>query len=641
MHLHGSSTTMIIEDSKICHHAITVSDTPIHTDVSKRSSAPDQFDGLDGNPFFESHNRNHDSRPIVPVRRFSKHNSETAKDVLVRPSFLADLLQFDESIQDDFDDENTMESSSVVSDITNPTVFLSVERTESMYSVDTYSSETCTPETQYHRLSSSSGSKDLPPQPVARELTISSQDFEPSDENAPTSPPPMPPAPRPFSPAQNISPPSQASPTTGDRDEVPDNDIPPRPFSRRLTESHTIEDLALDADLDLDDSSTGSSIVNPTNPKQLPSALTRLAIEFLQGVTVGTNYYRLKKYDDTFVGRDAVDFILEKGFACCREDAVFLGQRLQKELNLFYHVSWDHSLKDGNYFYRFTDVTEKCVSEHPRISSLELLKIAEAFERDVKVSSHFHHFVMYKRTFIGSQAVDYLVNSGLARCRNHAVFLGQRLLEDFNLFHHVTHSHQFKDEHIFYRFSRRCECDSSSTTSDDASSTSMGSLLMALQKRSTGSNEMKPMHMYSSSLRRTPLRSSLRLAHSSSKLKQEGRAVTFGSVEERVYERTLEMHPATRSGPSIGLGWKYENKASVPLGSEPAKATSRNRKDFLLSSNTRKSLLCEWGHSKMEMFLASRVNEKVREQRKRSLNNITVKTLDTTAATPCRLTSFT
>ncbi|KAL3940074.1 MAG: hypothetical protein SGBAC_005306 [Bacillariaceae sp.] len=630
---------MIVEDSKKSLHAISPKDTPIDraivntsSGMYKRSSAPDRFDGLDRNPFFEGHNGNHDSKPTAPVRRFSKHNSETAKDVLeMRASFLSELLELDESIQHDFDDENsTMESLSVVSDITNPTVFLSIAKTDSIYSIDTYSSETLTPEVQYHRLSSSSGSKDLPPRPAARELTASSQNFEPSEELAPTSPPPMLPSPRGFSPGQISSPESQESPVS-ERDEVPDNDIPPRPFSRRLTESNAMQGLVLGEDLD--DSSAAGSVEKPNIQRQQNSALTRLAIEFLQGVTVGTNYHRLKKYDNTFVGRDAVDFILDKGFACTREDAVFLGQRLQKELSLFYHVSWDHGLKDGNYFYKFVDMTEKCVSDHPRITSLELLKIAEAFERDVKISSHFHHFMTYKRTFVGCQAVDYLVDSGLAMCRNHAVFLGQRLLEDLNLFHHVTHSHQFKDANLFYRFSRKCDCDTSSTTSDDASSMSMGSLFMALQKRSKGSNEMKPMQISVSSLRRSPQRSSLRLIESS-EFKQEGRAVTFGSVDERIYERALEVHPATRSGPSIGLGWKYEDKPSVPLGDEP-QTKSSNKKDFLLSSNCRKSLLGEWGHSKMEMFLASRVNESIREQRKRTLNKITVKTLDT-EATSCR-----
>lgn len=641
MHLIDSSSSpaMLIKDSKTTLLIIATEDTPMHEDMippsqgiyNKRSSAPDRFDMFDANPFCKEET-NHDLKPTVPIRRFSKHNSEAAKDILgMRASFLSELLLLEESIQDDFDDDSIIMESSVISDITNPTAFLSDGRTESMFSIDTYSSEAYTEPAEYHRLSSSSGSRDLPPRPAARELTA---DFEPSDEDAATSPPPMPPAPRPFAQERQISSESPKSPTSFEHDDTEDRDTPPRPFTRRLTESTWSQALPIDEEQD--DSSEDESIEESAPERQQPSALTKLAIEFLQGVAIGTNYYRLKKYDDTFVGRDAVDFIVNNGFASSREDAVFLGQRLQKEFNLFHHVAWDHNLKDGNFFYRFTCV--KCVSDFPRITSLELLKIAEAFQRDVKVSSHFHHFMTYKRTFVGSQAVDYLVDSGLANCRNHAVFLGQRLLEDLNLFHHVAHAHQFKDANLFYRFSRRSESDSSSTTSDDASSASVGSLLVAFQRRSIGCHDMKPLQISASSLRQAPSRSSLRMA-GSSELKQEGRSVTFGSVDERVFERTLEMHPATRSGPSIGLGWSYEDKPSVPLIDESTERTSRNKKDFLLSSNTRKNLLCEWGHSKIEMFWASRVNEKIREQRKRSLNKITAKNFDTEAM-PSRSSPF-
>lgn len=76
-----------------------------------------------------------------------------------------------------------------------------------------------------------------------------------------------------------------------------------------------------------------------------------------------------------------------------------------------------------------------------------------------------------------------------------------------------------------------------------------------------------------SSQRGIPLRSSLRLAKSS---ECGSWAVTFGSVDERIYEMTLEMRPSTQSGASIGLGWNYEDKASVPISDdEPSKISHR------------------------------------------------------------------
>jgi len=590
---------MFLDDSKTGIHMITPNDTPLHkveripsgsSAMSKRSSAPER---LVKSPFLDSKNSDYDSSPTLPVRRYSMQKSETVKGALeMKSDFISKLMELDGSIQDDFDDLDSIRST--VSDITNPTIFLSIERTDSTQSIDTYYTEI-----EYDRLDSSSGSKDLPPRPVARELTACSQDsFISSVENNPASsasPPPMPPPPRPFITEQNAPVESQNIPTSERDEEVPDNDTPPVPFLRRLTERSIRVDLdippvpflrrltesSIRVDQIFDDSSTEDSIQKQRIERPQSSSLTKLAIAFLENVTVGTNYHLLKKYETSFVGRDAVDFMLESGFACTREDAVFLGQRLQMELNLFYHVSRDHSFKDGDYFYRFTDTTDECVSEHPNISSLDLLKVADVFERDIRVASHCQYFMKFKSTFVGSEAVDYLVRSGLANHRKHAVFLGQRLLKDLNLFHHVAHLHQFKDANLFYRFSRRWDCDSTSRTSDDVSSTSTSSSLMAPQKEGKSTQDMRPMlAKVSSSLRGFPLRPSLRLA--SSEFNQgSSRTVTFGSVDERVYERTLRIHPSTRAGPSLGLGWNYEDKVSVPISDvEPSKVSHRPRRIF-------------------------------------------------------------
>jgi len=567
---------MFLDDSKTRIHPITPNDTPLHkverirsgssssSAMFKRSSAPER---LVQSPFLDTKNSDYDSSPNLPVRRYSMQNSETVKGALeTRSNFISKLMQLDGSIQFDFDDLDSIGSS--VSDITNPTIFLSIERTDSTHSIDTDYTEI-----EYDRLDSSSGSKDLPPRPVARELTAYSQgSFNSSVENNPSSsasPPPMPPPPRPFATEKNTPVESQSIPTSERDEEVPDNDTPPVPFLRQLTER------SIRVDQIVDDSSTKDSIQKQRIERPQSSSLTKLAIAFLENVTVGTNFHLLKKYETSFVGRDAVDFMLESGFACTREDAVFLGQRLQRELNLFYHVSWDHSFKDGDYFYRFTDTTDECVSKHPNISSLDLLKVADVFERDIRVASHCQYLMKFKSTFVGSEAVDYLVRSGLANHRKRAVFLGQRLLKDLNLFHHVAHLHQFKDANLFYRFSRRCDCDSTSRTSDGASFTSMSSLIMAPQKESKITQDMRPMlAKVSSSQRGFPLRPSLRLAKSSEFNQGSSRTVTFGSVDERVYERTLRIHPSTQTGPSLGIGWNYEDKVSVLISDEePSKVS--------------------------------------------------------------------
>jgi len=78
--------------------------------------------------------------------------------------------------------------------------------------------------------------------------------------------------------------------------------------------------------------------------------------------------------------------------------------------------------------------------------------IAEAFKAGVDVRDRQYHLKNYKQCFVGSAAVDCLVDSGHAETREDAVMLGRALADQFFLFEHVTRDHEFKDEHLFYRF---------------------------------------------------------------------------------------------------------------------------------------------------------------------------------------------
>lgn len=58
---------------------------------------------------------------------------------------------------------------------------------------------------------------------------------------------------------------------------------------------------------------------------------------------------------------------------------------------------------------------------------------------------------VYKKCFIGSEAVDLLVSHEIAADREDAVRIGDLLLNE-GMFHHVLKEHSFKDEKLFYRF---------------------------------------------------------------------------------------------------------------------------------------------------------------------------------------------
>ena len=57
-----------------------------------------------------------------------------------------------------------------------------------------------------------------------------------------------------------------------------------------------------------------------------------------EGVEVKDRKYRLKTYEQVFVGTEAVDFLVTSGLAASREDAVRIGLELQHDFNFFCHV---------------------------------------------------------------------------------------------------------------------------------------------------------------------------------------------------------------------------------------------------------------------------------------------------------------
>jgi len=62
--------------------------------------------------------------------------------------------------------------------------------------------------------------------------------------------------------------------------------------------------------------------------------------------------YHLRTYKNCFVGREAVDYFIKKGYAADRQAAVAFGDNLLRK-HYFHHVVLDHSFKDDYYFYRF------------------------------------------------------------------------------------------------------------------------------------------------------------------------------------------------------------------------------------------------------------------------------------------------
>ena len=100
----------------------------------------------------------------------------------------------------------------------------------------------------------------------------------------------------------------------------------------------------------------------------------------------------------------------------------------------------------------------------------------------------------------------------------------------------------------------------------------------------------------------------------------DNRSVCFDTVQVRQYERTLEVNPSTSSGPSVGLGWRYQDQPPQQLAEEEQRQFKQNK--FILSSEARKDILMDLGFSNTEITQAARQNARLREQRKQTLNKL-------------------
>ena len=100
--------------------------------------------------------------------------------------------------------------------------------------------------------------------------------------------------------------------------------------------------------------------ISPTTIIEEPSddedLLTDIATQFRAGVELKDRKYHLTTYPSCFVGRDAVNFLINNGLANSREEAVLLGQSIMTELSLFEHVTRDHEFKDDYLYYHFAEV---------------------------------------------------------------------------------------------------------------------------------------------------------------------------------------------------------------------------------------------------------------------------------------------
>ena len=159
--------------------------------------------------------------------------------------------------------------------------------------------------------------------------------------------------------------------------------------------------------------------------------------------------YNFNVDKECFTANSAVDFMVSTGLASSRDDAVEIGLALEKSQHgCLRNVKGVENFADAKLYYVFESSGEEDDWRE------QLLHAREVFCSSVKVADRAYHLKIYKECFTGTEAVDVLLNSGVAASRRDAVLFGRELMYEYNLFQHVANDHEFEDADYFYRFSR-------------------------------------------------------------------------------------------------------------------------------------------------------------------------------------------
>ena len=164
----------------------------------------------------------------------------------------------------------------------------------------------------------------------------------------------------------------------------------------------------------------------------------------LEGVASKDRRYHGKVYRDCFIASEAIDWMVGN-LGMRRATALAAGTFLWRTGRI-HHVVRDAPFDDGLFFFRFGLSREKSA----RIDLAEIEQAMRSASGGVPIADRTYLGTTYPQSFIGSEAVDWLVKHHRLSV-GEAEAVGQSLL-DLGMLHHVVDEHGFVDEGYFYRF---------------------------------------------------------------------------------------------------------------------------------------------------------------------------------------------
>lgn len=163
--------------------------------------------------------------------------------------------------------------------------------------------------------------------------------------------------------------------------------------------------------------------------------------------------HHLRTYPNCFLGKEIIDWLIEHKEATDRDTAIKIMQKLLDH-SIIHHVCDEHKeFKDMKLFFRFRkdDGTFALDSE-----AKVFMRGQRIYEKLMNTENNLlqtraEEGVMYERTLVASEFIDWLLQEGEMPYRDESEQLGRRLLEH-GIIQHVSNKHHFVDGGLLYQF---------------------------------------------------------------------------------------------------------------------------------------------------------------------------------------------
>ncbi|KAM3922985.1 DEP domain-containing mTOR-interacting protein-like [Leptodactylus fuscus] len=158
-------------------------------------------------------------------------------------------------------------------------------------------------------------------------------------------------------------------------------------------------------------------------------------------------------YPSSFVAKEVVDWLLARKEAPHSEIAVSIMQKLF-ESDVIHHVCDAHAtFKEDKLFYRFRNDDGTSIPTNQMRMAVRCQRIYEKMINEdnsiIKVRTEGSR--QYRRTFFGSEILDWLVKHGEVHSRADGEKLCKTLV-DYGLIRHVTGRYKFCDSNMLFQF---------------------------------------------------------------------------------------------------------------------------------------------------------------------------------------------